>query len=212
MPRHAPGETPATDATTNAQTYRYASRFRPSQKSNPQSVSADANPPRRQAGCAVERFRANSELGSVESAPVVEEDAGEVKNTRPLVRWQRRRAGARGARVDVRRGQCRRPTKQSRRLSSFLSVDRDGRPTRQPKLPRRHPGSGCRASPTVASPRLQFPSLNPAFVEGMAYTLYSDDRSSAAPAGHIAVGSIRRSATTSRAAHSRRPVGSAALR
>jgi hypothetical protein len=78
MPRATrAGETPATDATTNAPDVSVRIPFPPKPKSNPQSVSAGANPaPAPSEDAAVERFRVKfPNLARVESAPVVEEDA-----------------------------------------------------------------------------------------------------------------------------------------
>jgi hypothetical protein len=78
MPRATrAGETPATDATTNAPDVSVRIPFPPKPKSNPQSVSAGANPaPAPSEDAAVERFLVKfPNLARVESAPVVEEDA-----------------------------------------------------------------------------------------------------------------------------------------
>jgi hypothetical protein len=198
MPRATrAGETPATDATTNAPDVSVRIPFPPKPKSNPQSVSADANPaPAPSEDAAVERFRAKfPNLARVESAPVVEEDAGEVKNTAAVGRGGNGAAPVRVApRVDVRARPMPAPDKaRAGGLSSFLSVGsrRDAQTASAQVAAPASAEAAAEPSPTVAEPAAAISVLKSGVVEGMAYTLYSDGSIEAQlPQGTLRFGSI----------------------
>ncbi|MDR3422710.1 MAG: hypothetical protein P4L80_15940 [Xanthobacteraceae bacterium] len=177
--------------------------FPPKPKSNPEPVSADANPASTLSeDAAVERVRLKFPTAAPdESAPAVEEASGVVKKTAAVGRAGNGAAPARIVpRLDVRARPVPAPDKaKASGLASFLARG----PRREAQtaaaelaVPTPPPAEPALAeavadpSPTAARPAA-ISVLKSGVVEGMAYTLYSDGSVEAQlPQGTLRFGSI----------------------